>query len=218
MSKNHMKDLIASYPCRCWLYTLAILFLLAGCLPSRQPSLKIDYYTLDYAPPAVKVATTTPLPVILKVDRFMVAPPYDTDKLIYKDKSYSRSAYTYHRWEANPADLVSYYLARDLQAGHLFSAVLPAMSSMSPTHILEGTVDNFMEDDDDGSWYAVLAVNVILKRNQELNISKEIIFQKSFSYKVKCLEKQPQAVARAMSQAMSELSADLNYAIYQALK
>ena len=219
MSKRDMKNLINSRPTgRRGLWSLVLLFLLAGCLPSRQPSLRIDYYTLDYPPPPIKMAKTAPLPVILSVQRFTVTPIYETDKLIYKDKNYSRAAYSYHRWQANPADLVTYYLTRDLQAGHLFAAVLPAMSNMSPTNMLEGTVDDFMEDDEGGNWYAVLAVTVILKRNHELDVSKEVIFQKSFSYRIKCREKQPLAVARAMSQAMAKLSADLNSSIYQALK
>ncbi len=194
-----------------------LLFSLGGCLSFNQPSLRVDYYTLDYSPQVKPGDGTVPLPEIIKIAQFSAAPPYDTNMMIYSDKKFSQSSYNYHSWRANPADLVTYYLRRDLQAGHNYAAVLPPLSLTSPTYIVEGIIDEFMEKDDATDWYAMLAVNITLKRNHELDVSREIIFQKSFSYKIKCLDKKPLSVAQAMSQAMAKLSVAVNSSILQAL-
>ncbi len=194
-----------------------LLIFLGGCMSLKQPSLRVDYYTLDYEAQMKNADHVKTLPVILKLRQFSAAPLYDTNKLIYRDKKYRRSSYNYHRWRANPADLVTYYLRRDLQAGHLFSAVLPPLSMTSPTYVIEGIIDEFLEDDEAGNWFAKLAVTITLKRNREIDVSKEVIFQKSFSYRMKCVDKKPASVAESMSQAMAKFSADVNSAIYQAL-
>jgi uncharacterized lipoprotein YmbA len=82
---------------------------LIACLDLKQPSNKIDYYSLEYDPPRMR--GFQPVGEVIKVEQFSVAPIYNTHKIIYRDKSYQRAAYTYHKWRANPAESVTYFLA-----------------------------------------------------------------------------------------------------------
>jgi hypothetical protein len=102
---------------------LCLTLSLAACLNLEQPKNKIEYYTLEYDPPAV--GHHQPLPYVIRVQQFSVSPIYNSNRIIYRDKSYKRQAYTYYKWQANPAKFVTYYLSRDLQESGLFKAVLP---------------------------------------------------------------------------------------------
>ena len=72
----------------------------SACLNLKQPRNKIDYYILEYAPP--RLTKPEPLPVIIKIDRFSAAPLYNTNRIVFRDKSFKRDAYVYHRWRVNP--------------------------------------------------------------------------------------------------------------------
>jgi len=191
---------------------------LGGCMSLKQPSPKIEYYTLEYNSlrPDVNPGNT-PVPAVLRLERFNIAPVYNTDRIIYRDQDFKRTSYTYYKWRANPADLVTYFLGRDLTQSGLFLAIAPPGSGMAYTHIVEGSVDEFVEWDSHDGWEAILSVSVTLLVAGEPDISKKVIFQRRFSARQECEEKNPKAVAQAMSLAMAGVSREISMAIYRAL-
>lgn len=199
---------------------ILILFLglsltLTACLNLRQPRNEIAYYTLEYDPPVV--AARRPLPYVIRVNPFAVSPVYNSNRIIYRDKSFKRQAYAYYKWRANPAELITYFLRRDLEKCGLFKAVLPHDSSFPPAYLLEGTVQEFLETDKENSWEAVLSVSIALMDETEPDISQKILFQKSYQSNQRCQEKNPQALASAMSLAMSQVSSDVINDTYNVL-
>jgi ABC-type uncharacterized transport system auxiliary subunit len=194
------------------LLTLSI----AACATMRQPSEKIDFYTLEYASP--KVEGLKPISATIRVERFTVAPMYNTTKIIYRDMSFKRDAYTYREWRANPGDLVTYFLTRDLRESGLLEAVSLYGSRMQAQYVLEGSVDEFLESDTDKAWKAVLALSTTLMVDNEPDISKRIIFQKTFRSTKPCRQKNPMGVAEAMSEAMAEVSEQIIKTVYDALE
>ncbi len=192
------------------------LLLLSGCVGTpKSPPPKIDYYTLEYTPP-VK-GDRSMLPVLLGVQRFQAAPDYLTNRIIYRDNLFRRNAYTYHKWRATPGDLVTYFLARDLQHSAMFKAVFTTDRKLPVTHIIEGAVDEFFEYDDDRAWQAMLSVSITLLKASEPDITQRVIFQKRYRSQKPCRYKNPQALAEAMSEAMSELSHMIANDIYRFL-
>jgi cholesterol transport system auxiliary component len=181
----------------------------------KQPSLKIDHYTLEYASP--KPGDLPQLPVVLKVERFSISPLYDTRQIVYRDRSFKRETYTYHRWRAHPADLVTDYLARDMRHSGLFLAVLEEGSTVPPTHLLEGSVDEFFEWDSAEGWKAVLTVSATFISAKETDTVRRILFQRTFHAIQPFQEKTPEGLAQAMSEAMSRVSLDVMTAVYESL-
>jgi ABC-type uncharacterized transport system auxiliary subunit len=102
---------------------VSVFFLVGGCVSFKQPRNRIQHYTLEYVSP--EITDLKPLPVSLKVERFSVAPAYNTNRIIYRDGSFKRDEYFYHKWRANPADMVASFLSRDIRNSGLFKAVLP---------------------------------------------------------------------------------------------
>jgi hypothetical protein len=77
------------------------LVLISGfaCSSFKQPAQQTDYYTLEYESP--RVQGITPLPFVLKIERFSVSPLYNTVQIIYRDQAFRREAYPYENWRAN---------------------------------------------------------------------------------------------------------------------
>jgi ABC-type uncharacterized transport system auxiliary subunit len=203
-----------SFP-KCLAVVLSFAFL-GGCMSLKQPSYKIDYFALEYEPRPV--GNLKPLSHVLKVNRFSAAPVYNTTQMIYRDRPFKREAYTYHKWRANPGDLVSSLLARDIQRSGLFKAVVSHESSLSASYVLEGSVDEFLESNRDGALQAVLTVSTTLVAAGERDITKKVLFQKSFHATKPCKEKSPQGLVEAMSQAMAQVSQDIIKSLYARLK
>ncbi len=194
---------------------LCLTLTLAACLDLKQPRNKIDYYTLEYDPPTPD--HHPPLSKSIRINQFSVSPIYNNNRIIYREGLYKREAYVYHKWRANPADVVTYLLRRDLQQSGLFKAVVSRESRLPSAYVLEGSVDEFLEWSKKTGWEAYLSVSVTLMQENEPDISKKILFQKSYFSSKPCRQKTPGALAEAMSLAMSEISAQIMLDIYKTI-
>jgi len=192
------------------------LFFAAGCANFKQPRTQVYHYTLEYSPP--EITGLKPLPVSFKIERFSVAPMYNTQRMIYREGSFKRDEYFYHKWRANPADMVADFLGRDIRNSGIFKAVLPYGSDVDFSFALEGSVDEFLEWDTPEGGKAMLAVTVALIAPYEPDVSKRILFQKMYRAEKPLSEKNPQGLAQAMSLAMGEVSMAVIRDIYSALK
>jgi len=199
-----------------FLIFLSLPILFAACVSLKQPVNKIEYYTLEYPPPQMK--TLHPLSYVIRMDRFTVAPPYNTSQIIYRDQSFKRNAYVYYRWQTNPGATVTTLLKRDIKNSGLFKAVLNSGSRFSSPYMIEGTVDEFFEWDTQNAWKAILTVSIILTEKNENDIKNRILYQKTYRKAEICQQKKPRAVAEAMSQALSKISEEMIIDVYDCLK
>ncbi|MFH1350067.1 MAG: ABC-type transport auxiliary lipoprotein family protein [Pseudomonadota bacterium] len=198
------------------IFCFGMVILFGACFNLKQPRNKVDFYTLEYDPP--RLTNLESLPLVLKIDRFSVAPILNTGQIVYQDRSFKRDSYVYHRWRVNPGDLVTYFLGRDLRESGLFKAVLPDESGAPSSYLVEGTLEDFFERDTEEAWEAVLALSITLMAEREPDISKKIIFQRTYRAKEACKQKNPKALAVAMSQAMAKVSGEIIKDIYGFLK
>lgn len=198
-----------------FLSLILIALLLPGCVNLRQPYREINYLTLEYPPPAFSALSS--LPVTLEVEQFTAAPTYDTDQFIYRNEAFVRNAYTYYRWRVRPSRLVGSFLARDFQHSGLFQAIFTQGNGRLADYALEGSVEEFLEWDQKKQWLADLTLKVTLLAPQEEDITRRVLFQKTFSARQPAARKEPQVVAAAMSQAMAKVSAEVIRAVYSAI-
>ena len=196
-------------------FIIFLALILAGCLNLKQPNNKIEYYTLEYDPPSEQ--KRQPVSSALRIDRFAVSPIYNTNRIIYREGSFRREAYVYYKWRANPGDVVTYFLRRDLLHSGLFKAVVADDSRLETAYRLEGTIDDFLEWDKKNGWEALLAVSITLIQENEPDITKRILFQKTYTSNQPCRQKNPMALSEAMSTAMSEVSEQIMLDIYSVI-
>jgi cholesterol transport system auxiliary component len=190
--------------------------ILLSCINLKNPGDRVEFYILEYNLPII--SDLKPLSHIIRLDRFSVSPIYNTDRIIFRDGSFKRDTYFYHKWRANPGDLVTYFLARDIKASGLFSAVIENDSKLPSSYLIEGSVDEFYERDAEDKWEAVLSIGITLMAEMEPDISKRVIFQKTYRVAEPCRQKNPRALIEAMSTAMSKASSDIIKDIYHSLK
>jgi cholesterol transport system auxiliary component len=72
-----------------------------------------------------------------------VTPPYDSKKISYSETPFTINTFTYHEWQADPGELVSYFLARDIKQSSLFKAVFTRDNDTPSSHRISGIVDEF---------------------------------------------------------------------------
>ncbi|MCP4745096.1 MAG: hypothetical protein GY874_02990 [Desulfobacteraceae bacterium] len=206
---------------RC-IFRFAILILLCfstlfACLPKSKAPQPVYYYTLDYT--SARLKPDTQLPVVIRVDRFSVSPPYNSKQIIYADKDLHRNTYPNFQWIASPGELLAYLLTRDLRQTKAFKAILTPDAASTATHSLMGWVEEFLEKDDPAIWKASLVLHITLMDLNQSNPGKSILMQKTYSASAPCRQKKPAALALAMSQAMASVSKKIiadSYSILEA--
>ena len=194
----------------------AALFVCA-CANIGKPGKKIDYYALEYDAPFPANAIDK-VPFTIKISRFQVSPLYNSNKIIYRDAPFSRNEYVYRKWRANPGDMTTYFLMRDLQQSGLFRGVFSHENRFAGEYLLEGAVNEFFEQDHPDYWEAVLSITIALIKANEPDVSRRVIFQKTYRALKPCRQKNPKSLSEAMSLAMAQVSEQVIRDIVQALK
>lgn len=191
------------------------MLVLTGCIGNASAPGTVYYYTLDYDSEAPSAPSR--LPVVLRVNRFSVSPPFNTQRIVYAEKNLHRNTYTYHHWIAQPGELLSYLLARDLDHCGGFRAVMPADATQPATHDVYGWVEEFIEIDDHNPWQASINVHITLASTLDPDASRRILMQKRYHQKADCKTKTPDALAEAMSVAVASIYKEVVHDIHSCL-
>ncbi|MBC2715684.1 MAG: hypothetical protein HF978_10275 [Desulfobacteraceae bacterium] len=197
--------------------TLTLLFigLFCSCSVKNKPPQPIEYYALDYEKPDIEPQPA--LPITLSLEKFRTAPPYNTNRIVYSKNRFSQNKYYYHQWMATPDEMITCLLARDLIASNRFQAVMISSNALT-SHQLNGTIDEFYEQDTDSTWNAVLSVTVTLINKNEKDETKRFSFQKNYKKIHPLDQKNPKGLTQALSMAMSEISSLIISDIYNELQ
>ncbi len=180
---------------------------LSGCLPGAKAPLLIEQYTLEYTSPSL--GGTPPTNEAIRIDRFSVAQSYNSTAMVYKPAPYRLASYNANRWRVNPADIVTDYLSRDLRNSGAFQGVFSYRNAENTRFVLEGGVEEFLEVDEQNTGRALLIVITTLLDTKEKEITKQIVFQRTYRFEEPLKEQSPEALARGMSNAMARLSEQL---------
>jgi ABC-type uncharacterized transport system auxiliary subunit len=192
---------------------LTVILLLTGC---GKPPMLVQKYIFEYSSPVPRASL--PLEEGLKVEQFSVAQAYNSTAMIYQANPYKTETYSYSRWRVNPGYMVTDYLVRDLRNSGLFKAVFSSGSAGNSRFVLEGGVEEILEVDEPGSWKAALTLNATLLDVSQKEITKRVVFQRSYRAVEPLPEQTPNGLAQGMSRAMGAISAQIIADVYQAAK
>lgn len=183
---------------------VALATLLLGCAAGRHPKQPISRYLIETDP--VPSPSGPAVPAVIRFERFRAHPAYDTERMLYRKKGGSVMAYPYHGWRSDPGAMIGEQLRRHFHASNRFRAALPAESALPYTHVLEGTVEYFFEDDRTDPWEAAVGVTLTLMDASEPDPVPAVVFQHSYEERVPAARNHPEAVADAMSRAVRRIA------------
>jgi ABC-type uncharacterized transport system auxiliary subunit len=155
-----------------------------GCSFFRtQPHIR--YYTLTLAGAP---ATTLDAPVM--VTGFSADEPYATARMAYRSSPYRLDYYTYHRWAADPRNLLRSTVRDYFEHG-------TARDGLS--YELDGNIRRFEEVDDPAGWQAALTLDIKVAHGGA------IVLQRTYAETEPAESKNAEAVAAALSRALQRI-------------
>ena len=197
------------------LMLIAILVMVGGCTDFKQVPVESHYYTIEYDPP--RPIKAEPLPYIVKIEQFQTSPLYNSNHIVFKNEDFTRDEYTYHKWRAHPGELVSFFLSRDFSETGRFQAALYYESSLPYTYLITGVVEDFyLQAGDFGE--AVLSVAMNLVDSTRHGKGNFVLMQKKYRRSVETHKRDPSGLAKAMSTAVQQISAQILNDVYAALE
>ena len=193
---------------------LSALIVITGCGGGKSAYV-VRQYLPDYAPPANTGQAR--LDEAIRLEPFATAQAYNSTAMVYRPATFELSAYSRERWRVAPGDMVTDYLLRDLRHAGGFKAVLGYDDGGEGRYGLNGTVVEFLEVDGNGGPGARLSVDATLLDNSQREITKRVVFQKTYAVEEAMKDKSARALAEAMSRALKrfsgELAADIRRAV-----
>jgi ABC-type uncharacterized transport system auxiliary subunit len=199
-----------------YFFMVSIVLSLGACSFGGKPAVMVEQYALEYPPPSVQ--GLGPMDEVLRLERFSVAQIFNHVKMVYRQKPTHYNDYAYHRWRANPGDMVGDSLLRDLRAAGIFKTVFSWRDMGNTPFILKGGVGEFYESDEKDGRKAILSVHITLMDTTARELTKQIVFQKNYRSEETVPEQTVQGFAQAMSRAVEKLSGQVITDIREAIK
>ncbi|MEW6219424.1 MAG: ABC-type transport auxiliary lipoprotein family protein [Thermodesulfobacteriota bacterium] len=190
-------------PAAAWILALALLGA-AGCAgPAALPP-EVVHLGLEYPSPGP--APGLAIPVVLGVRQLAAVPPFDTDRLLFREQAFRLEAYFYHRWQADPGQLVTTALVRELRGRQRLAGVVTEDSAVQPRLWLEGSVEEFVHWHGADGWEAVVAVHLLLMDREAPATQPPVLWRRGYQARRPCASPHPEDAAAAMSAALAELA------------
>jgi ABC-type uncharacterized transport system auxiliary subunit len=189
-----------------FLVALMALSFIWGC-GSAKSTYVVRQYLLDYSPPVPTGLSTSG--EVIRVEMLSTAQAYGSTAMFYRPSSFELSAYSRERWRVTPGEMVTDFLLRDLRHSGTFKAVLSYDDPGEGHFTLTGTVVEFLEVDGGGGPVARLSVDVTLLDTTQREITKRVVFQKTYKVEEPMKDKSAHSLAEAMSRATKKFSAEL---------
>ena len=187
--------------------------LLTGCFGRTKQPFVMDQYTLDYTSPEVR-ADQKAIDELVTVQRFSVAPQFNSTSMMVRTGQYRFDAYDHSRWHVNPADMLTGFILRDITQSGMFKGTYCYYDTELSRYILEGYIDEFGETSDAK---AAVGIRITLLDTSQQNPAGQILFQRHYAEAAPISDRSALSLAAGLSHAMRNLSARLINDIGRAL-
>ena len=163
----------------------AVLVAASACsLGRRTPEL--HYYVL-----AVPGTPPSALDAPVRIGVFTADQPYATTRLAYRTSPYRLDYYTYHRWAADPRQMIPAAIRDYLERA--------ASRDGGPPYVVEGHVRRLEEVDQSGGRVGAIGLEVRVQR------AGRIVLASAYEEVEPAAEANPEAVAAALSRALGRI-------------
>jgi ABC-type uncharacterized transport system auxiliary subunit len=194
---------------------LSVMLGLGSCSLSRPAPLKHSYL-LHATRPSTAVTAEASAPsarasTALRVNRFVVAQPFDGRPLVYRADALRFEVDFYSEYLALPATMVTERAIQWLSAARLFSAVVPMASSLDAAYVLEGAVTDLYGDfRDPAKPQAVIAIRFLLARE---DAGSRVLLDRQFARAVPIGDRAAATLIEGIDRGLTEILTEAEQAI-----
>jgi ABC-type uncharacterized transport system auxiliary subunit len=142
----------------------------------------------------------------------------DIDTLVVSQASGTEKSALLHRWEENPADMITELVVRDLDSAGLFQKTVDQLSSARYRYALEGTIRNLQGIVADGKGKALIAVEASLTDFEARMGADKNLLKKLYKIEIPSQDAMPDSIIKALNLAVKEFSERLRADIRAALE
>lgn len=196
------------------LYLLAALIILTGCGGGKS-AYAVKQFLPDYSPPAPTVQAKAA--EAIRVEPFSTAQAFASTAMFYRPAPFELGSYSRERWRVMPGDMVTDFLLRDLRHSGTFKAVLAYEDPGEGRYAMTGTIAEFLEVDGGSGPAARLSTDVTLLDVTQREITRRVVFQKTYTVEEAMKEKSARALAESMSRALKKFSGELMADIHRGI-
>lgn len=184
------------------LLPLVLLLCIAASCSLKQPYAEKHTFALEVT--RTSAARTQSLPVQVQVHLASVTPPFDSQSFTYRTGDLAYKSDFYNGFITPPNALLTAQLQSWISTSKLFHSVQPATSTLPATHTLETQVLKLH-----GDFRTPSAPKAILEARFQLldqrRTTPSLAFDKSYREEIPFTDPQPDALARAWSQALEKI-------------
>jgi ABC-type uncharacterized transport system auxiliary subunit len=150
--------------------------------------------------------------------RFLPASSVDIDTLIVSQSSGTEKSALLHRWEDNPADMITELVLRDLDRSGLFEKTVDQWSSARYRYALEGIIRNLQGTIKDGKGKALIDIEATLIDFEARVGMEKYLLKKLYKIEIPSQDATPDSIIKALNVAVKEFSERLRDDIRAALE
>jgi ABC-type uncharacterized transport system auxiliary subunit len=197
-----------------------VFILLTGCAFTSRDTL--IYHAFDYPSPSKIQETNSAIPETLMIYKFQLAPSVESDSLVITGSKGQDELVRLHRWQENPADMVTDLVLRDFRESGLFEKTVDQLSDLRYRYALEGTITNVRGVRNQGKNLALLEFQATLTDFDPPSGGKKNIMTRRYRIEEPSSKSDPEAIVRALNVAVKNLSerllSDVREALYKTRK
>ncbi len=164
----------------------------------------VIYHTLDY--PAPGQESTTRIPQTLMIYRFLLDPSVESDTILMLPAQASEKPRGIHRWQENPADMITDLILRDLEQSGPFENVVDQLSNARYRYALEGTIRQLHGLMKGGKSFGCAEVEVTLTDFEAPRGIRKDLLRKSYKVEIPSRDASPDAMLESFNLGIKEIS------------
>jgi len=192
---------------------MILFFMLAGCAFRSQDA--ITYHSFDYPAPAKENEASVPETIM--VYNFVLDSSVEIHALEISYSKGGEKTIIKHRWQDNPADMITDLVLRDLSGSGLFQKAIDQLGTARYRYALEGTIrklQGIVQNDKASALYEIEATLIDFDAHAGKNKN---LLKKTYKLEIPAKDDKPDSIVAALNQGIKEFSSQLRNDIRQIL-
>lgn len=176
----------------------------------------VIYHAFDYPAPS-RESKAPPIPQTLMIYRFLLDPSVESDAMRTAPAKFCETSRLVHRWQENPADMITDLFLRDMEHSGMFDKVVGQLSNVRYRYALEGTIRQLQGLTRTDTAIALVDMEVTFTDFEAPWGTKRDLFKKPYRVEVPSKDSSAEAMLDAFNQGIREISKHLRGDIKSAL-